>query len=88
MPAVAHGPVPRWYKEIWLGTVALMPATIEAALVAGFPYPSTDPVLSSALAVVLGVPGVILLVHGVRLGRRVRWRDTTGKTQVGYSRVR
>ncbi len=88
MPAVAHGLVPRWYKEIVLGIAAFFPGAFEAALVVGVPRPSTDPGLSSVLALALGVPGFVLLVHGVRLGRCVGWRDTSGRTQEGYPRNR
>ncbi len=85
---IGFHPWPRWAMEFVLGFMVIFPAVVEASLALGIPRPSTDPVLSAALALVLCPLGFGLLIHGIQLGRQVHWRDTTRKSSVGPAKTR
>jgi hypothetical protein len=67
---------PRWYLELNLGVGLIVFAAITV-----YPWFGTTSELALAVATCVSIAGAVILMHSVRLGRRVRWRwlkmDTT-----------
>jgi uncharacterized membrane protein HdeD (DUF308 family) len=59
---------PRWYEELNVGVGLLLFASVTA-----YPWRDTTSALALVVAVCLAIPGVFVLVHAGRLGKRMGW---------------
>jgi hypothetical protein len=71
---------PRWYEELNLGVGLIVFATATV-----YPWFGTTSGIAIVVGVCLAIPGVLIFLHSVRLGRRRHWQWV--KTDAGVDRV-